>query len=275
MLRARTPTPRVAPPLILVEGGEKTGKTWLAAQLTASPRVGRSYWIEWGEKECAEEYLQIPGVRYTILDHNGTIEDVANQVYAVRAEAQRAADAGQPPVTLTVDTMSWEWEVLKAWAHKRALSAPSVKARLQRNPDLAAEDIGVPMNIWQEATERHYKLMRLLQSIPGVVTLIARGKEVTALDGQGRPIPGERSYRVEGHKHLAYDCSVWVRLSRDHAPLVVGARSVRAGIRPGVDKPRCVPELSLEWLVFDVLGYRAEQNRTTTGSEVVAGAAAS
>ncbi|GGM67592.1 hypothetical protein GCM10012275_42690 [Longimycelium tulufanense] len=257
-LKTRKPTGRVAPPLILVEGGEKAGKTWLVAEFTASPRISQAYWIEWGEKECADEYGLIPGADYTLIDHDGSFETVANQVYAVRAVAQQAAEADQPPMCLVIDTMTWEWEILKDWANKRALSAPSVRARLTKNPDLAAEDIPVPMNIWNEVTERHYKLMRLLQTFPGVVVMTARGKEVTALDDAGRPIPGAKTYKVEGHKNLAYDASVWLRLSREHPPLVVGARSVRAGIRPGVDKPRSVPDLTLDWLVFDVLGYRPD-----------------
>ena len=48
--------------------------------------------------------------------------------------------------------------------------------------------------------------------------------------------------------------SAWVRLSRDDKPVLVGARSVHAGIRPGIDPARVLPDdWSLEWLVFSAL----------------------
>jgi hypothetical protein len=90
-------------------------------------------------------------------------------------------------------------------------------------------------------------------TFPGIVVVTARGKDVAALDSAGRPVEGSKEYRVEGQKNLAFDATVWIRVSRDHAPVVVGARSVHAGVRPGVDKPRPVPGLTLEKVVFDVL----------------------
>jgi hypothetical protein len=95
--------------------------------------------------------------------------------------------------------------------------------------------------------------MTTLLTFPGIVVLTARGKEVASLDESGRPIEGSKEYKVEGHKTLAYDSSAWVRLSREHAPMVIGLRSVHAGMRPGVDKPKPAPQFTLEWLVFDVL----------------------
>ena len=95
--------------------------------------------------------------------------------------------------------------------------------------------------------------MTILMTFPGVVIITARGGEVAAVEG-GRPIEGRKSYRVEGHKSLAFDASCWVRLSRDAKPIVVGARSVHAGVRPGIDPVQALPsDWSLEWLIFDAL----------------------
>ena len=47
---------------------------------------------------------------------------------------------------------------------------------------------------------------------------------------------------------------MWVRLSRDDHPQVIGCRSVKAGIQPGVDRPIKRADLSIEHVVFDVLG---------------------
>lgn len=260
-LRTRKPTGRPSWPLILVEGGEKTGKSWAAAEFTASERIGQAYWLDWMEG-AADEYAAIPGANYEVIEHDGTWNDILGQVEAVAHEAARAAAAGEPPVLLVIDSMTAEWDHLKSWAHYQV-------SRTKRGRDILAKDPGaelqVPMNVWNDCNEKHYKLMRVLMRFPGIVVMTARGKEVTALDQDGRPIQGRKEYRVEGHKNLAFDASAWVRLSRDTAPQIVGARSVHAGLRPGKDKPRQVPDFSLEWLVFDVLlkgtGGRAGQAR--------------
>ena len=95
--------------------------------------------------------------------------------------------------------------------------------------------------------------MTILMTFPGIVIVTARGGE-TALVENGKPVEGRKSYRVEGHKSLAFDASCWVRLSRDAKPLVVGARSVHAGVRPGIDPAQTLPgDWSLEWLIFTAL----------------------
>jgi hypothetical protein len=96
--------------------------------------------------------------------------------------------------------------------------------------------------------------MTLLMTFPGIVVVTARGKEVVAMDDNGRPVEGSKEYKVEGHKTLAYDATVWIRLARDSEPVVVGARSVHAGIRPGRDEPHELPkDWTLDALIFDVL----------------------
>jgi hypothetical protein len=95
--------------------------------------------------------------------------------------------------------------------------------------------------------------MTILMTFPGVVVITARGGEVAMVEG-GKPVEGKKSYRVEGHKSLAYDASVWLRLTRDGKPVVIGARSVHTGVRPGIDQPEPLgADWSLEWLIFDAL----------------------
>ena len=172
------------------------------------------------------------------------------QVEEVRDEAKRAAEAGEPPVVLVIDTITAVWELLKDWATTRARETDSAKKKLRTDPNA---EIDVPMNLWNDANKRHRRLMTILMTFPGIAVVTARGKEVAALDDNGRPIRGTKDYRVEGQKGLAYDATVWVRTSREHAPMVIAARSVHVGIRPGVDKPKPMPEFSLEWMIFDAL----------------------
>ncbi len=247
--RTRPPTGRAPWPLILIEGGEKAGKSWAAAQFSASERVGQMYWLDLGEG-AADEYGAIPGARYLVLEHDGTWSSIMAQVRAVRDEAARAAAAGEPPVVLTVDSMTAEWDLIKDWTTNRAARSEYNRKRLAADPDA---EVKVPPNLWNDANARHRRLMTILMTFPGIVVMTARGKDVIAMDDSGKPIEGGKDYKVEGHKNLAYDASVWVRLSRERPPIVVGARSVHAGIRPGVDRPVPVPDFTLEWLVFEVL----------------------
>ncbi|WP_222870084.1 AAA family ATPase [Actinomadura decatromicini] len=255
--RTRKPTGRVPWPLILVEGGEKAGKSWAAAELSASPKVGPTFWLDLGEG-AADEYGAIPGARYQVIDHDGSWPDIVGQVEEVRAVAAEEAAAGRPPVVLVIDSMTAEWDGLKDVADRKA------RARLARKNRAVpeGEEVRISMDLWNEVGARHRRLMTTLMTFPGIVVMTARGRDVAALDDAGRPIEGRKEYKVEGHKSLAFDASAWVRLSRESAPVVVGLRSVHSGVRPGVDQPVKAPSFSLEWLIFDVL--KCEPSEATT-----------
>lgn len=248
-LRTRKPTGAVPWPLVLIEGPEKSGKSWSCAELSASPKVGRTLWLDLNEG-AADEYGSVPGARYEVIEHDGSWSSICGQVAAAKDEAARAAAAGEPPVALIVDSVTAEWDLLKDWASGQAAKSDSNKKRLRDDP---GAEVKIPMNVWNDATSRHRRLMTMLMTFPGIVVMTARGKEVASLDSSGRPVEGTKEYKVEGHKTLAYDASVWVRLSRDKAPVVVGARSVHTGIRPGIDEPQEAKDFTLEWLVFDAL----------------------
>ncbi|UXE04536.1 RecA-like DNA recombinase [Mycobacterium phage Aubs] len=246
-LKTRPPTGAVPWPLILVEGGEKAGKSWAAAVLSSSDKVGRTLWIDWAEG-AADEYGAIPGARYEVIEHDGTWTSIMEQVRAARDEAQRAIDAGEKPVVLVIDSMTAEWDDLKEWVDNKARRREANLKKLERDPEA---EIVISTDLWNLATARHKELMRVLMRFPGIVVMIARGADQVAMEN-GKPT-SQRTWKVEGQKNLAFDASVWVRLNRGEHPQIIGARSVHAGIIPGEDKPRRVPDLTLEQLVFDIL----------------------
>lgn len=252
-LKTRKPSGAVPWPCILIEGGEKSGKSWLAALLTASERVGRSYWLEIGAEGTADEYGTIPGVRYELILHDGTWTDIINQVAEVKAEAQKAADAGEPPTVLVIDTVTAEWEMLSEWADNRARARENRKrANAKRAPVPEDSSVTIGMDLWNDSKARHRKLMNHLLMFPGIVVMLARAGEVAKVEN-GRPVENQRDYKVRGEKDLAFDATAWIRLDRVVPPQIVGLRSVHAGIRPGHDPVKTVPNLSLEWLVFDYM----------------------
>jgi hypothetical protein len=246
-LKTRPPTGAVPWPLVLVEGGEKSGKSWAAATLSASEKVGRTLWIDWSEG-AADEYGAIPGARYEVVEHDGTWPSIMEQVKAARDEAANAVDAGDKPVVLVIDSMTAEWDDLKDWVDQKARRREVNRKRLERDPEA---EVQITTDLWNLATARHKQLMRILMRFPGVVVMTAKGEDQVAMEN-GQPTK-HRTWKVKGQKDLAYDASVWVRLSRTEAPQIIGARSVHAGIVPGDDKPKRVPDLTLEQLVFDIL----------------------
>jgi len=176
-------------------------------------------------------------------------------VQAVKAEARRAADAGDPPVVLGIDTGSAIWDGLKDWARARAAKSARNRELLKRDPN--AETV-ISQNLWNDAGARWRKLQTELLTFPGIVVVTARGKEVTEVDANGRPIEGQKTWSVQTHREFPYAASVWVRLRRGRRPLIVGARSVHVGIKPNDDPAKEVTDKAadgrlLEWLVFDAL----------------------
>jgi hypothetical protein len=249
-LKTRKPTGKIPPPVILLEGDEGAGKSWSAAELSASDRVGRTVWLQVGTENTADEYGEIPGVRYEIIEHNGTWHDIYGQVIEAKDEAARAKAAGDKPLVLVIDQVGAIWELLSDWAHNRAKGSTANRKKLAADPNA---EIDVTPNYWNDANERWRKLMTALLTFPGIVVILARGRE-TALIENGRPVVGKKDYRVEGQKSMPFDVPVWVRMTRDGNPTLVKLRSVRNGVKPG-SRPRPLPGFSLEKLVFEVLGW--------------------
>src|SRR5918994_3813281 len=253
-LKTRKPSGRVPWPCILLEGEEKAGKSWALAQFSGSDKIGTLYWIDLNEG-AGDEYGAVPGANYELVEHDGSYAAVLAAVQAVKAEARRAADAGEPPVVLGIDTGSAIWDGLKDWASARAATSARNRELLKRDPNA---EIVISQNLWNDAVARCRKPQTERLTFPGIVVVTARGKEVTEVDANGRPIEGQKTWSVQTHREFPYAASVWMRLRRGRRPLIVGARSVHVGIKPNDDPAREVTDEAaagrlLEWLVFDAL----------------------
>ncbi|MFE1559009.1 hypothetical protein ACFW6V_28995 [Streptomyces sp. NPDC058734] len=250
-LRTRKPTGVIPWPKILIEGEEKAGKSFTAAAFTGCERVGQAYWLELGE-DTADEYIGVPGADYVIIEHNGTYRDILGQLEAVHAEARRAAANHEPPVVLVIDSMSLLWRMLVNWTAERARRSRAGQKKLRYDPDA---EIKPGMNLWVDAGERWNRVMYLVRTMPGIVLLLARGKEIAAVDDRGEPIPDTKEWKVEAQKSLGFDATVWVRLKRAEPGLgeVIAARSLRFSV-PRDGAPLRMPQFSVENLVFERMG---------------------
>ena len=245
-LRTRKPTGQVAYPLLLVEGGEKTGKTYASLALSADPRIGRAFLFDFGEGS-GDEYAPIGD--YEIVEHDGTYRDFIGQLEA--ACAIPATD-GKPNL-IVIDSITGLWDALKVWTEGRARRSNRGKRLLAQDPDA---EIDISMNLWTDANGRWGRMMHTLRGWPGVAVLIARGRETAKVGSDGRPVTGETDYRVDAQKDTPYNVTAQVRMSAPHTATLVAARSLTVDVPPkGLRLP---DEGPLGHLVFDLLGAGGE-----------------
>nr|BEK65679.1 hypothetical protein KPHV_29060 [Kitasatospora purpeofusca] len=252
-IKSRKPTGVIPFPFILMEGEEGAGKSYSAIEFTKSERIGQAYVVDLSEGS-ADEYGAIPGARFEIIDHDGNYLDIADQIEAVREEARRAAAAGEPPVVLIVDSGTAMWRMLSSWAYERARRSNSNRRKLREDPDAKVD---VTRNLWNDSTDRWYRIIHAMQSFPGIAIMLARGKEVSATGENGQPLLDDRQrvvreWRVGAQKDIGFDVTAWVRMCRDKDPVLIKARTLRFRVESG--KPKPLPDFSVEGLVFDLLG---------------------
>jgi hypothetical protein len=252
-IKSRKPTGEVPLPLILLSGDEKAGKSLVPVVLSRSKRIGAMYWIDLGEG-TADEYAILPGADYEVIEHDGTYRDILEQVTAIWHEAARAARAGEPPVAIVVDSASAEWTMLVNWTNDRARRSRTGQKKLRDDPDA---EIDPTSNLWNDATKRHYRLMNLLMTFPGLAIVTARGKDVMVMGPGGQPTT-DKVRKPEGQKGLAYDVDAWIWMTRETFKSdLMGVRSLR--VSPGDELPTTRLDngwevLDLDAWVFDVLG---------------------
>lgn len=258
MRQTRKPTGKVPWPLVLLEGDEKSGKTWRVAQFTGSPNVGRCWWIDFAEGS-GDEYINVPGASFEIIPHDGTFRDIYKAVEEAYDDARKDQTAGKKPAVLVLDGFNAEWDLLKTMAHHRARSSRKARAILAKDPNAV---IDVSPNYWNEVGGMHGQLMGKLLTFPGIVLVTCRGKEVAKFEDGQPATNGQKDWRVEGHRSLGFDANAWVRVLRNGPAVLEAVRSVKHGLEHGGGPMRLPDKWDLEWLIFEHLGCTPANTET-------------
>lgn len=237
-LVTRKPTGLPAWPVLLLAGVEKSGKSYAAAQASASDLIGQTYWIGFGEQD-PDEYGQIG--RFDIVEHEGTYRDLLRAIDDVKAAA-----TGDKPTLLVVDSLTPVWDLLKDETQVTAWRRAKLKAdRSNQKFDKLADEVKPPMDLWNLAAQRWGHIMAALQAHPGPVIVTARLDEVSVI-GKGDQPTGEKEWTVKAHKSLPFEVSGIVEMRSYRKALIRGVKSLRWQAPPDQLVP--VPDFTVEGL---------------------------
>lgn len=257
-LKTRKPTGLAPWPFILVEGPEKTGKSYAAALLTKDARIGDAYWLDCGEG-AADQYAAVPGVQYDVLDHDGSYKEILEQVLALTSEVPGVDPKTGLPNLFVLDSSTNLWALIKAQADADA------RKRKNAGPDV---EIQITMDLWNRARDRWKAIIDPLIRWDGIVILTARGKEVAKMEN-GKPVAGQKDYTIESHKTLPFDVDVIVRPVAPGQALLMGARSIH--VNPG-QIGKTLPkygDTGLAGLLFDTLKLGGEMGARDYKPEII------
>ena len=285
--RRRKPTGKPAWPRILLTGETGTYKTTTALRFTADPRVGGGWLLEVGDGEnTGDEYGVIDGVRYELIQHDGTYTDIYDQLRAHHAEAHQIVADGGLPIVLVIDSMGGLNAMLNELIDIRARRRLAYQLADKKQDPAAAwsSDREVPLGIDLRnlAKSRHARLMKWVHTWPGPVVLISRERLSTVFEN-GEPTK-HKDWTLDCRKDLPGQVSVVIRLHTDQPPEVVKfrsglvARSIALGDEPQPVAERVAPGgvLSLGAVTFDVVGCEsgvsiAPTYRETNADQVMLG----
>ncbi|MFE4575742.1 DEAD/DEAH box helicase family protein [Streptomyces chartreusis] len=227
---SRRPTGLPNPPMILLAGQEKTGKSRLAAEGTASELLGMTFWIEIGGAEgTADYYGRLPGANYEIVDHDGSYQDILD---AIRwAVAQPPAVEGMRNM-IVIDNGSNLWDMLSEeqalYARWRAEKKAQEQHRRSPNPDLP---VTVDPDLWNRAKDRWGEILWLLRRHSGPVIIIARQELVTAFEND-KPTR-EKTRKIKAEKNLPAAVDAIVELHALGEAYLTGVRTLHWEVTPG------------------------------------------
>jgi hypothetical protein len=211
----RRPTGLPSWPILLLAGAEKAGKSYSAAQATSSDLIGRTLWVGIGEDD-PDEYGNIPGADFEIVEHDGTFRDILAAVEWAAAQPT----TGEKPTLLVVDSMTRLWNLITDMAQDAANRRAAAKGRKP-----ADGEADIHMDLWNTAADRWHGVMDAIRAHQGPAIVTARLDEVTVMSG-GKPTT-EKAMKVQAHKSLPYDVGGIVEMPERGKAFLKGVRTTR------------------------------------------------
>lgn len=235
----RRPTGKVPYPMLCIAGVEKAGKSYSAALFSKSDLIDRTFYIEIGEG-AADQYGAIPGVRYEIVEHDGSYDGIGAAIWAA---TQQPRENGKPHA-IVVDSATELWDMVCEEQQLKANQRAAAKAVDQGKPE-PAEDAQISIDLWNVAKKKWRKIVDMLRVYDGPTVLLTRMELVTVM-ANGKPTT-EREWKIRAEKNLAYECDGIVKMYAPQVAKLSGLRSTRLQVPPGAEMP--LPSFTIDDLL--------------------------
>lgn len=195
--QTRRPSGQAAYPIALLAGVEGGGKSWTAAAATGLPYFKRSFWLEVGE-QMADEYGDVPGADYEIIDHDGSYRQILAACRWAAAESKKSG-----PGVFVFDSMSELWSMLSDEAQLEANARAARKGRTKRD----GGEADIAPDLWNKAKDRSNDVMDALREFNGLVLLTCRLEHQNVIGDGGAPT-GEKVWKMRTHKDVPFYAQV-------------------------------------------------------------------
>ncbi|MEE1764431.1 hypothetical protein [Streptomyces sp. SP18BB07] len=228
--RSRKPTGLPNPPMIVLCGPEKCGKSHEAARGTGSDLIGLAFWIEIGGSEgTADYYGRVPGANYEIVPHDGSYQDILDAIRWAVAQPQRVP--GKPNM-IVIDNGSNLWDMISdeqaLFARRRAVAKAQDNRR--RAPSLD-DPVVVDPDLWNRAKDRWGEILWMLRRHAGPVVMIARQEIVTAFEND-KPTRNT-TRKIKAEKNLPAAVDAIVEMHGIGEAYLTGVRTLHWDVKPG------------------------------------------
>ncbi|MFJ1552695.1 hypothetical protein [Streptomyces mirabilis] len=259
--KSRKPTGLPNPPMMLLVGPEKSGKSYEAAAGTGSDLIGMTYWIEIGGSEgTADYYGRIKGARYEIVPHDGTYQDILD---AIRWAVAQPPVNGKPNM-IVVDNMTVLWDMLSdeqaLFARRR--SARKAQENRRRAPSLD-DPVVIDSDLWNRAKDRWGEVLWMLRRHSGPTLLLARQEIVTAFEND-KPTR-DKTRKIKAERNLPAAVDAIVELHGFGEAHLTGVRTLHWDAKPGETIP--FPDFTVDTLLRRLGFEDAVQIRQVTEAQ--------
>lgn len=231
-MQTRKPTGKPSWPILLLAGAEKSGKTYAAAESSASDLIGRTFWVGVGE-DAPDEYGAIEGARFEIVEHDGTYRGILRALW----EARREPMVDGKPNLIVLDSAGRVWALLSEAAQETA----NERAR-RKNKNVGDDGADITMDLWNTAKQRWGHILDELRAHQGPSIVTARLEEITHVEN-GQPTK-HKTWKVQAEKNLPFEVGAIVHLRAFGEAYLTGVRSLR--YRP---KPNELTRLPEDWTI--------------------------
>lgn len=222
----RRPTGKAAWPITLVTGPQKTGKTHIAAEASASPLIDRAFWFTCGEN-APDDFLGIDtpeghgAPRFEIVDTDGTYRDL----YAAMQDMSRVPMDLERPHLWVLDSGSKLWALLTDMAQEQA-NHRWAKRDANKHKELPLDGVTIGMDLWTTAKNRWGGIVDLMRAHQGPSIITARMDYVNVVNAKGDPT-GEKTWKVKVEGSLPFEVDAIAEVPELGDVYLTGVRSSR------------------------------------------------